>query len=450
MAIIRMAGPSGNLAPTVLTSDLDVTGWMRTFGINADGADSGYFVDPPGGGHGLSQLRFTGNDWSQNGTRYSGTINAINFSNGHPNHQVAQFAIEGLSISLAAFLANPGDILELALAGNDIAYGTNSANTIYAGAGNDRIFGYGGNDILRGEAGNDAIYGGAGDDWLYGGDGNDRLFGANGVDTLNGDAGNDYLDGGAGDDVISGGDGADTVIGGLGRDIMFGADSLGSLDRHNDTIDYGGSNAGIVLDLINGVGSGGYAEGDRLSGFEIVKGSAFADTIYGSQKNEQLFGQGGDDILFGGGGHDKLLGDAGNDYLNGGAGSDQLYGGAGNDYIEGGAGNDVIWGDDGDDVMVGGAGNDYIVLGPGSDGIYLGAGRDLVRFDFDNGQDTIFDFKSGEDRIDLTWTDVTLADVQGCAHDTVNGVVFDYEGGSVLMAGVKLADLNWNVDFLFA
>ena len=55
---------------------------------------------------------------------------------------------------------------ENAVAGNgdDIIYGTSTANSINGGAGNDELFGYEGSDVLTGGAGDDALFGGAGSD----------------------------------------------------------------------------------------------------------------------------------------------------------------------------------------------------------------------------------------------------------------------------------------------
>lgn len=75
-------------------------------------------------------------------------------------------------------------------AGNDIYAGTNQADTINGGAGDD-ILGTdspdkegNGNDVIDGGEGNDTLYGGNGDDTLIGGPGDDILKGGNGADTF--------------------------------------------------------------------------------------------------------------------------------------------------------------------------------------------------------------------------------------------------------------------------
>lgn len=78
-------------------------------------------------------------------------------------------------------------------AGDDIIFGTPSADTIDAQAGNDQVQASDGNDFLIGSAGNDT---------LFGGFGNDTLDGGAGADTLIGGADRDVLTGGVGDDLF--------------------------------------------------------------------------------------------------------------------------------------------------------------------------------------------------------------------------------------------------------
>ena len=126
-------------------------------------------------------------------------------------------------------------------------------------------------------------------------------------------------------------------------------------------------------------------------------------------------------------GNDSIHGGAGNDRLLGGDGDDSIYAGAGNDRVEGGAGNDSIWGEDGNDGLYGGDGNDNLYGGSGNDWLIGGAGDDVmwgddvngtagrdvfqlsinnynkaVNFEAQIGHDTIKDFHTGEDRLDLS------------------------------------------------
>lgn len=80
--------------------------------------------------------------------------------------------------------------------------GTDSANTLQGGEGDDIINAKMGNDTVYGLGGADTIRGGTGTDFLYGGGGNDVLYGDDGWDTLIGGSGTDQLWGGAGGDTF--------------------------------------------------------------------------------------------------------------------------------------------------------------------------------------------------------------------------------------------------------
>ncbi len=101
---------------------------------------------------------------------------------------------------------------------NDTIFGTESAETINAGLGNDFVYAAGGDDTIFGGSGHDTLLGGDGNDTIDGGDGVDWLLGGAGNDQLFGSLGNDRLDGGEGNDVLNGGRGADVMTGGAGVD----------------------------------------------------------------------------------------------------------------------------------------------------------------------------------------------------------------------------------------
>ena len=114
-----------------------------------------------------------------------------------------------------ATIANDDDI-------HEVIRGSESADSLYGGTGNDRILGYGGSDRLRGGNDNDTLDGGIGHDRLEGGAGNDRLLGVAGNDTLYGGAGKDGMDGGSGNDRLYGDSGNDTLKGDTGNDALEG------------------------------------------------------------------------------------------------------------------------------------------------------------------------------------------------------------------------------------
>lgn len=234
-----------------------------------------------------------------------------------------------------------------------------------------------------------------------------------GNDQLHGGAGNDTLMGEAGNDTLEGGTGADTIIGGTG----------------SDTADYSRAAAAVTVDLISG-GTGGEAAGDTYSSIERVDGSAFGDTIRGTNGtdllsgldgNDRLEGRGGDDVLRGGAGADTIDGglgfdtatyfesatgvvlnlatggsggeaagdvyigiervqgsNAGGDNITGSAANDQLFGYGGDDTLAGDGGNDLLVGDNGRDSLMGGEGNDALFGQNDADTLDGGAGNDSV------------------------------------------------------------------------
>lgn len=108
-------------------------------------------------------------------------------------------------------------------------------------------------------------------------------------------------------------------------------------------------------------------------------GTIFNDTINGTGEQDVLDGGWGNDVLNGLGGNDKLVGGLGNDRLNGGDGDDLLIGGWGKDVLTGGAGKDVFRFESTLDSLA------------------------LLQ------RDVITDFRSGEDKIDLSAIDANIS-----------------------------------------
>ena len=215
----------------------------------------------------------------------------------------------------------------------------------------------------------------------HGGEGFD-LYGSSGADTLTGDPGDNLIWGGAGADIIDGGDGL-------------------------DTLDYGGSDAGVRVNLAENTAAGGHAEGDGITNFEHIQGSAFDDILTGDSGINILIGGGGDDTLDGAGANDSLRGGDGNDVLTGGLGADRLKGGKGSDTF-----------------------------------IFLGG---------DKSADNIADFTTGEDHIDLSglrglsFNDLVIsADSDNCIID-----LSGHDGGRIVLRKFNVSDLDAS-DFLFA
>lgn len=273
----------------------------------------------------------------------------------------------------------------------DVIIGTDGADTINTGKGNDKLYGNdnpdGTYDILNGGAGNDKMFGGAGDDEMNGGAGKDRYVGgagddymisSKGVDTYIGGAGTwdhiSFNNGGhsgvyanlstgeiidqwgnhervSGVEVLKGSQRADEFIGnkhdndfrGLaGDDTLDGGNGIDRI-RYDRDAEYGGDN-GVTVNLKKGTATDGFGDTDTLIRIENVRGSDFGDRITGSNGKNKLEGEGGRDRLFGLKGNDTLEGDGGSDRLDGGSGDDYLTGGSQNDtfIFKGSFGYDVI------------------------------------------------------------------------------------------------------------
>ena len=242
----------------------------------------------------------------------------------------------------------------------------------------------------------DTLVGSNGANLLQGGGGDDTIFALAGDDTVEGGAGNDTLYGQAGTNLLQGGAGNDTLISGTGADAMDGGSGTG------DTVSYAISGTGVGARLDGIVGWGG-ASGDTIQNVENLIGTAYKDTLVGSNGANLLQGGGGDDTIF------ALAGD---------------------DTLEGGAGDDILYGQ---------GGNDRFIF---SDGF---------------GNDVIMDFRANNDleKIDLSavsaitdWADLTNP---GNPHMTQVGtdvVIDDFAGNTITLEGVNLADMD-EADFVF-
>lgn len=324
--------------------------------------------------------------------------------------------------------------------GNDLICGSGGGDIVFGSTGDDRIDGGRGDDTLFGMEGDDQIKMGDGFfNGAVGGAGNDRLIGGNGFDliafvdapnpvnvdlaagTATGDGADTLseIDGVAGsgsNDTIRGTAGTNILLGGGGNDTIFtggntgdfatpatqaidvvsgdgdpqappGNDTLNGGDGMN-VLDYSLSEAAVQVDLTLGTANG---EGlDTVTGFNVVIGSEFDDTLTGNGEdnafqpflgNDSIDGSGGTDTLillsatggataslatgsstgdgtdtfsaienlWGSGGPDKLTGDDARNAIYGLEGADQIGAGAGDDRLDGGDGIDALDGGDGND-----------------------------------------------------------------------------------------------------
>ena len=288
-------------------------------------------------------------------------------------------------------------------------------------------------DVIRGDDGANHLVGGAGDDRLYGGAGADRLDGGEGIDWIDywssdagvmvnlkegtaegghaegdvivavervwgsrysdiliGDDGDNLLDSHHGDDDLQGEGGDDWMDGGPGADKLDGGEG-------SDWVSYWRSDTGVTVNLEDGTGRGGYAEGDVIVNIERIEGSSHGDTLIGD------------------GEHNYIYGLAGPDRIIGGAGNDRLYGNAYSLDEEDRNGN-----------------------------------VDVFVFDVAHGNDSIYDFVDNEDNIDLSAFDLSGFDDLSLSSDD-QGTTIDlsaHDGGTILLVGFDMANLDAS-DFLF-
>jgi subtilisin family serine protease len=353
----------------------------------------------------------------------------------------------------------------LAGGGRDSLLGDLGANLILAGAANDSLDGAGGNDTLVGDLGNDVVLyadvtGAVMIDLLLGyafdGSGNDSLRSIEEVV-----AGNfsDWLSGDSEANRLSGGAGADTLVGGLGNDTLWGGADI-------DLVSYADATGGVSVKLINDVTYGASAT-DYLYEIEKVLGSAFADTIWGDNKNETLDGQFGDDTMDSHWGDDSLIGGAGTDLLFfytgygqdpvtvnlaagtssgiifgndsftgfenvlGARGSDSfvgdtsangLNGGEGNDTLDGGFGNDMLDGNFGNDSLNGGGGTDFVTYASASNSITVDLAAGLALGSAGNDSLIAVENVAGSNQADSLLGDSLANHLDGgAASDTIAG-----------------------------
>ncbi len=328
--------------------------------------------------------------------------------------------------------------------------GTNRGNTLNGTAENDVLSGLGGNDTLNGLGDNDTLLGGAGNDTLNGGDGNDILTGGLGNDSVNGGAGNDTIiyTFGDGRDVISGGDGDDTVriLGTSANnvlDVVFNGTAITQLEggtvtgvEHvtadllggTDTLSYGATTVGVMVDLLHGTASGftsiaGIENVTTGSGNDLLIGNGNANVLRGGLGNDTYVADSSDTLIETGGGTDQVFTDSVNFTLarnfenltytgsgtftgTGNTSANVIVGGSGSDNLSGGRGADTLIGGGGADVLDGGRDNDVLIGGAGDDGMTGGAGNDTFVFASGFGNDTITGFDAnlagGQDFLDIS------------------------------------------------
>lgn len=286
-------------------------------------------------------------------------------------------------------------------AGEENSIFGDSTGTVNIAVGSDRIFGREGFDRIYGDALVIGPAGAGGDDVIQGGDESDSIYGD--AEMLFGIGGDDtiYQNAGIGGNLI--GDAAEIAGAGRGgNDRLFGGgrvlgdtredfagvggdDLLDAGSSTNDTILFGDTNETLT--------------GSAVGGDDIVKGGAFDDAVNGDADDAIDAATCGDDRVFGRGGADLMSGDV-QARLEGTAagGDDQLRGGAGDDEIRGDARILQDFATGGDDRILGDGGDDDL-WGDGELLDFATGGRDRFVFAGGFGDDTVQDFRQGEDKL---------------------------------------------------
>ncbi len=285
-------------------------------------------------------------------------------------------------------------------------------------------------------------------------------IGTSGTDVINGSDGEDRIYGLGGNDSLRGWGGADTFVFAPGH----GNDYILDFEVGVDTVDLSGfvlSHAVTWDDLkAKMTEKSGNLWGDNYVEIDLTEwggGKIYLYHIKLDQLDESMFIM-PSSILEGGDGDDTLIGANGVDFITGGDGDDIIDGHGGNDMLSGNQGVDVISGHDGSDTIRGGQGDDVIIGGRGDDHLYgngqsdgEGSDKDTFVYTQGDGHDTIYDFTSGEDKIDLTAFDRAGGLANLDLRQDGDNVIIDmtkFGGGTITLSNVKVADLDED-DFIF-
>ncbi|OYU48255.1 MAG: hypothetical protein CFE31_11385 [Rhizobiales bacterium PAR1] len=233
---------------------------------------------------------------------------------------------------------------------------------------------------------------------------------------------------GGGDDLVYAGPGHDTIDGGTGL----------------NTISYAQSASGVTVNLQTGHGEAGYAQGDILTNFVNIEGSAYVDHLIGTTGDNTFYGSAGADTIIGNGGTDTVdyarstagvTVDLTTGHGTGGMAEGDTLGGITN-VIGSATGGNVLIGTAAANTLTGGAGNDVVEGGGGADIISTGGGNDTVSY---SGSEVSIDGGAGRDTlilhsattIDMTATDQSIGDGTALAS-------FENIDASTLATGVSV------------
>lgn len=329
------------------------------------------------------------------------------------------------------------------LSGHDLIQASGARDLVFGGRGHDTILGGDGFDTLDGGSGRDSLDGGGEDDTIKGGRGNDTIQISNGL-------GRDSIDGGSGNDVLKASR-SNLTMGLAGIVNVETIDAMGfanvriSGTHGSDLLDFSGTTVNGISHISGQTGSDtiiGSSGADKIrgeGGFDSLVGGGGSDTLEGANANDTILGGSGNDVIIysgpntgqdvvdGGGGTDTILAEANNTVIGlisvervevisgNGFSNVRIHGDQGStlldfsdvtltdiESIDGSDGRDTLIGSTGDDDLRGGNGADTLSGGAGDDTLTGGRGADLFVIALGFADETIVDFDSVQDALDLT------------------------------------------------
>lgn len=295
-------------------------------------------------------LIFTDSDGTDGTLSFSGLLGDVNKALTAGVQYSANVGFTGIDALLLSVndqsIASLGDTATFAITvQNQIRATTITGDAITGTAFNDNLVGTGLTDLIRGLTGDDYINAGASDDFIEGGDGNDTLDGGLGLDVIHGGNGNDILTASAPIASYTASS-YNTYLSSIKADSLYGG-------AGNDTYIL---SAGTITDSSLDYYYRSYIVEGVNAGIDTI--SADFNVSLGNYANiENVILQGNNSVSAHGNELDNTI--LGNDADN------SLSGGAGINILTGGGGNDIF-------------------------GL------------FNQGIDTITDFVSGLDRVDVT------------------------------------------------
>ena len=194
----------------------------------------------------------------------------------------------------------------------------------YTGGDHATIGGSDGADTIIGGIGDDALWGRAGDDRIEGGDGADLIEGGPGDDIITDLSGPDVIEGGPGNDAISSGNEEDVIFGDEGKDFIVNPHEFGEIfaglgdDFVFDGIHLGHIRGGAGDDWLENLGgSADLFQADNGVAAELgespVKGN---DVMICRGGDNDCDMESGDDIVVDGPGIERVEGQLGFDWVS--------------------------------------------------------------------------------------------------------------------------------------